>query len=102
MINELYEYIFRKEVMGRNLTFLSSLSFKKEPLSEAEETERARKVAKCYELVSEIITDMMDEERNQILPNLDNKNVTDYRLGRISMCKDIMDEFAAYKSYSLD
>jgi len=101
MLKEYYEYVFRKNVMGRNLAFLSSLSFKKEPLTEAEETERAKRVAGCHDIVTEIITDIVDEERNQLLPNIDNDQITNYRLGEIEMARKIQAEFDAYKSYSL-
>jgi len=101
MIKEFYEYLFRKNIMGRNLAFLSSLSFKEEPLNEAEETERAKNVAGCYKLVTEIITDILDEERNQLLPNIDNQQLTDFRLGRIDGLRTLQAELDAYKSYSL-
>lgn len=98
--DELYSYIFRKEIMGRNLTFLSSLSFKEEPLTEAEEKERANRVAGCYDLITEIITDILDEERNQLLPNIENQQLTDYRLGKIDGLRMLQEELNAYKSYS--
>jgi len=101
MIEEFYKYLFRKEIMGRNLAFLSSLNFKKEALTEAEETERAKQVAGCYELITEIITDILDEERNQLLPNIDNQQLTDFRLGKIDGLRVLQEELTAYKTYSL-
>ncbi len=101
IITEFYHFLFRQNTMGRNLAFLSSLSFKKEALTEAEETERAKQVAGCYELITEIITDILDEERNQLLPNIDNQQLTDFRLGRIDGLRMLQAELDAYKSYSL-
>jgi hypothetical protein len=100
-IDSIYSYLFRKEAMGRNLAFLSSIYFKKEPLTEAEETERAKRVAGCYDLITEIITDILDEERNQLLPNIDNQQLTDFRLGKIDGLRVLQEELNAYKSYSL-
>lgn len=101
MIKEFYAYLFRQNTMGRNLAFLSSLSFKKEALTEVEETERAKRVAGCYDLITEIITDILDEERNQLLPNIDNQQLTDFRLGKIDGLRVLQEELNAYKSYSL-